>query len=380
MNLDTKDWRGFTIDSLFDKLERGKANQTKLEEGTELFYVGAKRDDNGVMLPCARDDALTSPGNCVVFICNGQGSVGYANYMDVEFVASTDLVLGYADWLNANIGLFLSTVFSLERPKYSFGRKWSRFLKETVVDLPIKRDGDGEPMIDSTKRYSSEGYIPDWKFMEDFILGLNHKAITTKNLSVGTSLDTKTWKFFLLKDISSIEMGSKLDFSAMSSEDPDVNFVGRSADNNGVMGRVDKIQGLTPYPAGTLTVALGGSLGSTFLQYEPFYTSQNVSVVRFDEATVSLHARLFVASMIQFESRFKYFPFGRELNKYIRTIYGFDLPVQRDENGEPIIDPGKKYHTNGYIPDWQFMEEYMRSLPYGDRIPDIDSGKQYCRG
>lgn len=373
MRLDTSQWRGFKIDSLFNNFERGKANQTKLEEGSDLFYVGAKRGDNGVMLRCAYNEALISTGNCVVFISNGQGSVGYANYMDVDFVASTDLVLGYADWLTPEIGLFLATIFSLERPKYSFGRKWGRFLRETVVDLPIQCDETGEPIIDPTKKYNPQGYVPDWQFMEDFIRSLQHKPITTKNLSVLAPLDAEGWQFFYLKDISSIDMGSKFDFSAMSSEDPEVNFVGRSADNNGVMGRVDKVQGLTPYPAGALTVALGGSLGSTFLQNQPFYTSQNVSVIQFDNETVSPLARLFIASMIQFESRFKYFPFGRELNKYIRTIYGFDLPIQRDEKGNPIIDPTKQYHEEGYIPDWQFMENFMCSLPYGDRIPEVNN-------
>lgn len=94
-------------------------------------------------------------------------------------------------------------------------------------------------------------------------------------------------------------------------------------------------------------------------------------VLQFDKDLVSLQARLFLANMIQFESRFKYFPFGRELNKYIRTTYGFDLPIQRDANGDPIVDNARQFHPEGYIPDWQFMEDYMCSLPYGDRIPDI---------
>ena len=75
--------------------------------------------------------------------------------------------------------------------------------------------------------------------------------------------------------------------------------------------------------------------------------------------------------MVNFESRFKYFPFGRELNKYIRTIYGFVLPIKRNPDGTPFIDPKKSFHNDGYVPDWQFMEDYMRSLPYGDRIPEV---------
>lgn len=177
-------------------------------------------------------------------------------------------------------------------------------------------------------------------------------------------LDTSSWEFFLLHRICSIDMGNKMDFSAMSTESPSVNFVGRSAENNGVMGKVDLVDGIAPYPAGSLTVALGGSLGSTFLQTDPFYTSQNVSVLSFDENEVSPLARLFLASMVHFESKFKYFPFGRELNKYLRTVYGFNLPIKRDELGKPVVDPSKRFHDEGYVPDWRFMGDFIRSLDH----------------
>lgn len=162
MMLDTTSWRGFKIENLFNRFERGKAIQVKLEDGDDIFYVGAKHEDNGVMFRCAYDETLVSKGNCIVFICDGQGSVGLANYMDRDFIGTTNLMLGYADWLNSQVGMFLATVFSLERPKYSFGRKWARFLKDTVVQLPVESDASGSPIVDPDSPYSSEGYIPDW--------------------------------------------------------------------------------------------------------------------------------------------------------------------------------------------------------------------------
>lgn len=197
------------------------------------------------------------------------------------------------------------------------------------------------------------------------------------------ALDPSQWKFFLLKDLCTIDMGNKLDFSAMSSDDPTINFVGRSAVNNGVMGKVDVVTDLNPYPAGALTVALGGSLGSTYVQVEPFYTSQNVAVLQFDEEQVSIYARLFLANMIHFESQFKYFPFGRELNKYLRQVYGFILPVKKDVTGHPIIDPDSPYSSEGYLPDWQYMEDFIKSLNHkqlttenlDDAVPKLDTAE-----
>ena len=68
-------------------------------------------------------------------------------------------------------------------------------------------------------------------------------------------------------------------------------------------------------------------------------------------ANVSDSAKLFLCTLIYNESKYKYFPFGRELNTHIRTDYGFTIPVTADDE-----------------PDWEFMENYIKSLPYGDRL------------
>ena len=44
------------------------------------------------------------------------------------------------------------------------------------------------------------------------------------------------------------------------------------------------------------------------------------------------------------------------------------LPIQHNPDGTPYIDPNHTYSEDGYVPDWQFMEDYMKSLPYGDRL------------
>ena len=356
MNLNVADWKPFVTSRLFYDMRNGKANQQMLEEGDECFYVGAKKDDNGVMIHCLKDESLMTKGNCIIFICNGQGSVGYANYMDVDFIGTTDIVAGYNDNLNPEIGAFLATVYSQERPKYSFGRKWKTKLADTEVNLPVQHNADGSIFIDDTKKYSDDGYVPDWQFMEEYIKSLHHKPLTTKNKSgQAPDLNVQDWKYFLLKDICKITMGNKMDATAMTTNNPEYNFVGRSADDNGVAMKVNAVytendELIEPYPAGCITVALGGSLGSTYLQKEPFYTSQNVSVLEFPKE-VSDSAKLFLCTLIHNESLYKYFPFGRELNTHIRTDFGFTIPVDSDGN-----------------PNWQFMEDYIKALPYGDRL------------
>ncbi len=168
--LNVDKWEEFTISKLFT-LEIGKANQGMLEEGNECFYVGAKRDNNGVMIHCAYNSSLAQKGNCIIFICNGEGSVGYANYMDVDFIGTTDIVAGYNKNLNSYNGLFIATVLCMERPKYSFGRKWKTHLKDTIIKLPIQYK-NGKPVKNKKLGYTKEGYVPDWEFMENYIKAL----------------------------------------------------------------------------------------------------------------------------------------------------------------------------------------------------------------
>ena len=150
-------------------------------------------------------------------------------------------------------------------------------------------------------------------------------------------------KTFLLNDIVNIDYGNKFDYQKMTFENPSINFVSRTALNNGVAGQVDEIATCKPYPAGCLTIALGGSIGSTFYQNKPFYTGQNVAVITFKEK-ISKEAKLFLCQIIKFEVKNKFRAFGRELNKHIKTDFYVDLP----------------YTVNA--PDWQLMEEYIKTL------------------
>ena len=124
-------------------------------------------------------------------------------------------------------------------------------------------------------------------------------------------LHTATWKEFTLPDLFIIDSGNKFDKSKMTSSIySDINFVGRTATNNGIVAVVDEIEHIEPYSAGNITLALGGSIGSCFVQDTPFYTSQNVAVLipLYDEMT--LKAKQFISTIIRNESITNYIAFA----------------------------------------------------------------------
>lgn len=102
-----------------------------------------------------------------------------------------------------------------------------------------------------------------------------------------------------------------------------VNYVSRTAQNNGVTSRVVVPQDISAHPAGALTVALGSRnyTLATFLQPEPFLTGQNVQVLRPLDPTMTINERLWWALCIT-ANRYR-FGYGRHAN---RTLDRLELP------------------------------------------------------
>jgi len=63
------------------------------------------------------------------------------------------------------------------------------------------------------------------------------------------------------------------------SSNSNINFVSRTAQNNGVVEQVEVFGDTKPFDAGLITVALGGSVLSSFVQLNPFYTAFHIMVL-----------------------------------------------------------------------------------------------------
>lgn len=158
--LDTSNWKYFKLagkGGIFDIEPCKCQNATELlEEGTDIEYIGAKKLDGGFMQWVKIVPELVTEGNCIVFICDGQGSVGYSNYIDHDFIGSTTLSVGRNEKLNKHNAMFIVTILDKERYRYSFGRKYKTNLTKINIKLPARENEQGET-------------IPDWEFMENYI-------------------------------------------------------------------------------------------------------------------------------------------------------------------------------------------------------------------
>lgn len=100
-------------------------------------------------------------GNCIAFIRNGEGSMGFSVYKAEDFIATSDMSLGYNKHLNRYTGTFITTIADRIRGKYNFGykRSASRLAKE-VLTLPVDKDGH-----------------PDWTYMENYMRSIESNKI-----------------------------------------------------------------------------------------------------------------------------------------------------------------------------------------------------------
>ena len=95
---------------------------------------------------------MMQKGNCIGFIKNGDGSAGYAIYEQEPFVSTSDVIYGYASWLNPFTGIFFVAAQDMIENKYSHGYKRNaQHLRGDRVMLPVTKTGK-----------------PDYRFMESF--------------------------------------------------------------------------------------------------------------------------------------------------------------------------------------------------------------------
>ena len=377
MELNVQNWKKFNVSRTEKQAGLLKIEQCKcgcardLEDGNDIYYVGAKKNDNGVMKRVKFDESLVSRGNGIMIICDGQGSVGYSNYMKDAFIGSTTTSIGYDEEINQARAMFIVTCLDLDRYKYSYGRKYRPSMNSAIVKLPVKRNSDGTIVKDETKKYSNEGYIPDWQFMEDYIKSLHHKPITTK-VETGNvkKLNIDNWEEFKVSGLFTLLNGKGITKEEIEENSGTFVAVQSGEENNGVLGKIDKQycikMGYTLTDKMCLTVARTGSAGFVSFQSAGCVVGDSAKILLLDNDIATTNVYLFLQTVLT-ANRFKY-DYGRKVteDKYLADI--IKLPIQRDSNGNPVIDDNHTYSDNGYIPDWQFMEDYINSLPYSDRI------------
>ncbi len=122
-----------------------------------------------------------------------------------------------------------------------------------------------------------------------------------------------------IKDLFDYKYGVNLELiRCEESTDVDaINFVARTSQNNGVVAKVKRIEDVEPQQAGTLSLAVSGSVLSCFVQTKPYYSGRDLYVLT-PKQDLSLEEKLFY-SMIINKNSYRY-SYGRAANKTFMEI------------------------------------------------------------
>lgn len=158
------------------------------------------------------------------------------------------------------------------------------------------------------------------------------------------------WREFPLQDLFEVRKGrrvTKADRSPGATR-----FIGASEKNNGITDLAD----LAPiFPSGTITVAYNGSVGNAFFQDQDYFACDDVNVL-VPKYPMSRWVQLFIAAIIKH---------GRS-----RFTYGYKWTLARMKATKVRLP----VDTDG-IPDWAYMEFFMKGLPFSAAIDDAQSAR-----
>lgn len=311
------------IEELFEiEYPKTLAYSWLIPDANGINFVSAQEKDNGIVGRVHEEDGIkVYPAGCITVPL--KGSVLMAHLQPERcYVAHQVGVLIPKKAMSLTEKLFYVTCIRSHAYKYNYGRQADRTLGE--LEVPLAKD-----------------MMPE----------LHCVPLSTRNKATAISFDVSTWKEYEVRELFDVVYGVNLELVNCIETDRNdleaVAFVSRTESNNGVSAFVKPVPGVEPQPADTITVAGGGSVLATFLQTQPFYSGRDLYLL-YPKEDIAREAKLFLATVIK-ANKYRY-NYGRQANvtlPYLRLR----LPAMAD---------GK--------PDWQWMEDYIKSLPYGDRL------------
>jgi hypothetical protein len=197
--------------------------------------------------------------------------------------------------------------------------------------------------------------IPSW--INESSIKTNYEAQTYNEI------DSYGWKWFRYDEIFDIKKGF-YNKKPLESGVGTIPFIGATEANNGItsMHTLEEIEAASKtgdnlnqdisekiFAGNCITVSNDGSIGFAFYQEKEFTCSHSVNPLYLKGYTLNKYIAMFLCTLIELEQyRWAY---GRKWRPKRMPSSLIKLPVKSDDT-----------------PDWEFMEKYIKSLPYSANI------------
>lgn len=354
------------------KVEQTKSvvSKLKLTEGN-IPYVTRTTSNNGYAGTCGNKDKIND-GNCITI----GAETAVAFYQPADFVAGNKIYRLSREGLSKNEYLYLAAVLNQRTKWYSYSNaRTPEKIKQESICLPVIESEDEKHI-----------YTPDdinWQYMQDRIAeldaylkatGLNDYELTDEDKHIlasklkneggkepskeSESLPEGRWwkegREFIFSDLFTSQTGDT-DIQKKDINGNGCYVVSAGLSNHGIIGKTDREAKVID--KNTITVDMFGNA---------FYRDTDYKMVT--------HARVFALSP-KFEMTESSGLYMTSCMSYLTKKFAYSnmcswnkiqnlplcLPIQTDDSGKPVIDASKTYSPKGYIPDWEYMEKYIKA-------------------
>lgn len=267
------------------------------------------------------------PSDTIYVSTDGQGSHSYAYISSFSFVPNSNVVVlipkHEIDLVQKH---YYARCITANRYRFSYGRK-PKGKKLKNIFLPNINE------------------IPKWVLDYKFV---SPQITLIKNIGF-ESAKTELWKWFLYSSIFLLERGKINQITKIKNTQNGLPVISATTTNNGIIGYLEKCAE-NPFPQNCITIANTGqsSVGFPTYQEELFYATNNITVL-IPKFKCNKYIGLFLCTLIK-KDRYKY-SWGRILNETRLKNAKIKLPADNAGN-----------------PNWQFIEDYIKSLPYSNNL------------
>lgn len=337
-------WGIFQVSDLFKVDERGKRLIKENREEGLIPLVTAGENNNGI------NTFINNPEQKTYFNAITIDMFGNVFYQPSIFKCDDNITVIQHESLNRYNALFLLISFKHLTNKYSYAYQLRpNRISRDIINLPITEDNK-----------------PDWDYMERYIkfeqtTSLNeqlkflnkelNEIVNYKRVSYNTN-----WKEFRIIDIfDNISRGKRL---IKANQSPGtIPYISSTALNNGVDDFISDDFSKNNFRAfkNSITLANSGSVGSSFYHPYRFIASDHVTALNFKGINQYV-AQFLITSLGKISNKYSY---NREIN---------DSRIRNEKLMLPVDSSNK--------PDFEFMENYIKSLKYDNIIKAIEFLKE----
>lgn len=316
-----------TVNDLFWVFTGSKLDfEKQVQDDTGINFVSRNSNNNGVVGKVLVDTSAKTYKAGDITVPLGGSYLLSCFVQDKDFVTAQNVAV-----LRAKVPMteiekwFYCYALRENRFKFSaFGREVNKYIKD--IELP-----------DSVPAWVSSGNI---------------NKISTDNEKSDLQLNTDDWVKFPITQLFVTSRGKM--GRVAECENGDIPLVTAYTQNNGVSNYINCGEEYV-YDGNCLTVANTGqgSVFRTFYQPSKFVPSNNVTCLIAKDFTMNKYIGLFITTLCWLEiPRYSY---GRIVNNQRLEQTVLRLPATYNSKGE-------------IVPDWDYMGNYIKSLPYGDKL------------